>query len=256
MGSPRRGASVQAARLKESTVGKLGLTAVSLAAAIPGGILTFLMLMALLNSLEKMPTILKAAALMLLVVGAAMALFPAYLLIWYRGSRVVLARDKKTAAGTDEMLGDDAAESPEDEGLRDSFLEGFSPDGGALDEENEIADDEFAPPGEEMEGFAEEEFPENEDFSVEDTVMTSEMDVHGLDDDFEETAEQFSTDLGDDSLPTAELDIFEAEEDFDSLSDEPLPAEEFESDDDLLGGAQLDEDFEFEPFEDDDEEKS
>jgi hypothetical protein len=239
-------------------VGKLGLTAVSLAAAIPGGILTFLMLMALLNSLEKMPMMLKVTALLLLLIGAFMALFPAYLLIWYRGSRVVLARDKKKGAKASQALGDEA-EAVEEPGLRDSFLEGFTPEGGtAFDEADELADEEFGMPATDLEDLPDDEFAEPGEFSDEDHLQTSEMDVGGnaAFDDFGEDTEQFSSPLSDDALPTAELDIFENEDEFDALSDDALPAEEFESDDDLLGGAPLDEDFEFEPFDDDDDEKA
>jgi len=69
-----------------SIVGKKSLAGTSLVAAIPGAVLAYLMLMAVLSSFEPMPAILKVAAILVLVVGATMALFPAYVLIWYGGS--------------------------------------------------------------------------------------------------------------------------------------------------------------------------
>lgn len=108
-------------------MGKTSLAGTSLVAAIPGGILAYLMLMSVLNSFEPMPMLLKVAAILALVTAAALALFPAYVLIWYGGrggaSRKTAATetaapppaDEQSLAETQAFVGEDLEEAPVEE---------------------------------------------------------------------------------------------------------------------------------------------
>lgn len=84
-------------------MGKMGLAGASLIAAIPGGILFYLMLMAALHNLESMPSVLKAAAITLLVVSLTVAVFPFYILIWYGGKGVKIGKEKKSKAASSDV---------------------------------------------------------------------------------------------------------------------------------------------------------
>jgi hypothetical protein len=97
----------------------MGLAGASLVAAIPGGILFCLMLVAVLFNLMPMPTMLKVASLLLLVVSAAMMLLPAYVLVWYRpagvatiGQAAAVESTSAMAAGFIHAPEESAEESP------------------------------------------------------------------------------------------------------------------------------------------------
>jgi len=140
-----------------NAVGKMSLAGTSLVAAIPGGVLAYLMLMAVLNHLDPMPTILKVSAISLLVVSGAVALFPFFILIYGPKSPEAAAKakskqDEKSAqsAAAAAPGGDEAfAEAAEAEGEAESFAseEGFE------GEEFEAADDEVF----EADGFSDTE---------------------------------------------------------------------------------------------------
>lgn len=79
---------------------KSQLVSSSLVAAIPGGFLLYLMLMAVLNNLSTMPTMLKAASITLLVMAGVLVIFPLYLLVFFGRAAAVAgpAPAKKTDA--------------------------------------------------------------------------------------------------------------------------------------------------------------
>jgi len=226
-------------------VGKLGLAGVSLAAAVPGGILFVLLLLAAISHLGQMPMAMKAIAILVMLIGLAMMLFPLYLLIWYRSSLVVLPKDKPTpalavAGGATAGAGAGA--------LNESFLDDFnaSTDDLLADRrEEEVFGDEFA----------------------------SSTEIATFDEYSDEGTQEFSGDLGvaDDEFPadsstelsTVEFTMENESEEFDLADDELLPSftdddEEVDngSETELLAGGGLDDDFDFEFFDDDEEKKS
>lgn len=214
-------------------MGKMGLAGVSLVAAVPGGLLFALLLMGAISNLGTMPTIMKAVAILVMVIGLAMALFPLYLLVWYRGSRVVLANDKKPAlaaaaigAAGGGALGEDfledlnpssdeiLADQREDDVYGETGSFDSTADLGALDEFDENASHEFEAVGE-----------------MDSTTDLSSLDI--------ETGDPLETTefTGDDLLEFAE-------------------AEESGSEHDLLASDGLQDEFDFEFFDDDEEKKS
>lgn len=116
-------------------MGKTALAGTSVIAAIPGAVLTYLMLMAVLNSFEPMPTMLKVAAIMVLVGAAAMALFPAYVLIWYSSGTASKAKSA-VAPESPETEGDELVPAPDElepEESLEEVVDEAAPDEGDLD---------------------------------------------------------------------------------------------------------------------------
>ncbi len=221
-------------------MGKMSLTGASLAASIPAGILVYVLLMAVINNLNDMPTLLKGVVLVALAVALAVALFSLYLLIWYRSSYVVVPRDK-TKAAAEPVLAAAAVGGGE---LADSFLDEFG-----------HSDSEFEADRREEEAFGgSDEFATVDDDSFEeggfDAEQTVELNQDLSEDDFLEefgggdsnATLEFETD---ESLIEAEVDEFSA-----TL---PVPGEDDDSD--LLAGEAIDDDFNFELFEDDEDDK-
>lgn len=133
-------------------MGKMGLAGTSLVAAIPGGVLAYLMLMAVLNHLDPMPTILKVSAISLLVVAGAITLFPLFILIYGPKSPESTAKAKakpdeksSAAAAPAEQESFESADEPAFE--EESFEEAESFD------DAEMADDDAF----EADGFTETE---------------------------------------------------------------------------------------------------
>lgn len=107
-------------------MGKLGLAGTSMASAIPGGVLFYVLLMAVVNHFERMPTMLKASTLLMLTISLVMALFPLYILIMFRRDKVVLAKKATAGAGiaaagagnevfTDDLVDEGQLEDPHSE---------------------------------------------------------------------------------------------------------------------------------------------
>jgi hypothetical protein len=158
----------------------MGLAGMSLGAAIPGAVCFAVLLMAVLKSLEPMPTILKVTAIMTLLVALMMTLFPLYILIWYRSSRVVLPKAGKGKGAAAAAVGGAAGaalsegELPvEEEALNESFMESFG-DGLATQAGGDDAlSEEF------------DEFAEELSSSEVEAVDSGELEEHSGDEDFE-----------------------------------------------------------------------
>lgn len=223
-------------------MGKIGLASVSLISAIPGGILSFLLVLAVMNHLAGMPTAMKGAAIVVLLVAALMTLFPLYLLILYRGRKVVLAKDKPSAfAPVAAAVGGGA--------LAEEFLDDFNPS----------ADDIMADQREE------EVFGDSGQF-----LSSSELST--IDDYSDDQTQEFSGDLetgledfgahSSAEMGTVEFSMEEDEEkpsdlsdDFLSIVDDEIGADNNGSEAELLTGGGFDDDFNFELFDDEDEKK-
>ena len=141
-------------------MGKLSLAGTSLVAAIPGGVLAYLMLMAVLNNLESMPTILKVSTISLLVVAGLITLFPFFILVYGPKSANAEKPAKKEPKSTQTMptsatgIGDEGEVLIDDEDTDSDF-------GGQFDGD--------ADSGFDGDGFDEEE--ENEGFELDDDEM-------------------------------------------------------------------------------------
>lgn len=206
-------------------MGKMGLAGASLAAAIPGGALFFVLLMAVLSNLAPMPMIMKITVLLLLLISLIMTIFPGYILVWHRGSRVTVTRQQPDAVDYSGVPDSENVVAG-DAGLRDSFLEGFGPD------EQELPDDELGDVA----------------FEQEDAFQADEA----LDE-----AEVFES-ASDDSLVGVDtMDLFEYD-DPESHSHDTLEIsqEDFDADEPLAAGGPAEEDFDFELFDEDEEQKS
>lgn len=165
---------------EDGTVGKLSLAGTSLLAAIPGAMLTFIMLRAVLGAINNMPTPLMVASLVLLVVAAAMALFPAYLLIWYRsGGGAATAAAPRKSKGDAEATGAMAAGAVHDDEseVSDEMMETFEPEDDLLGEyetSDEIAADD---------SFEDEDVDFDDEFSGEMAEVEEEFEFDEFEDD-------------------------------------------------------------------------
>ncbi len=65
----------------------MNLAGTSLVAALPAGFLVYVMLMAVMNSMDVMPTMMKVVAIMLLTVAVVMVIFPLWVLVYYKGGK-------------------------------------------------------------------------------------------------------------------------------------------------------------------------
>jgi len=240
-------------------VGKLGLAGTSLAAAIPGGILFYILLMAVLEKLgTPIPMVMKVAILMLLGLSLVMALFPAYILIWFRRRRPQLAKSQAAAtgaAGTDLLEDEDLPEDlvgqefAEDDELEAS-LESWSEDSGEVGEvtDSMSVDEALAAADED---HLEEDHLETVEFEADEQLF--------MVDEFE--SDEFGSTVPDADLSGQaddEFDFSDVAEDGESAIAET--AEEFEileSDEDFTPAADFEDEFTFEDFdiEDDDDQK-
>jgi len=247
-------------------VGKLGLAGTSLTAAIPGGILFYLLLMVVLEKLgTPIPMVMKVAILMLLGLSLVMALFPAYLLIWFRRHRPQRAKSPVAAAGIAgaDLLADDelpedlvGQEFAEDDELQAPLESSWDEDSGEVGEVTDsIAVDEVLTGSEE--DHLEEDHLETVEFEADEQLFM---------------ADEFENDEFGNTIPDADLsgeareeaedefDFGEVAEDGESLLAET--AEEFdilESEEDFTPAADFEDEFTFEDFdidEDDDQQKS
>ncbi|WP_437225143.1 hypothetical protein SH661x_003934 [Planctomicrobium sp. SH661] len=229
-------------------MGKLGLAGTSLAAAIPGAFLFYILLMAVLKSLEPMPITMKVAALLMLVIALVMALFPAYLLIWFRRDKVSLA-SQKGAAGAAALAGGADAEVFAEDLVGQEFddAEDLAPADNWADSETIGDDTESADGGlpdlDDVEAVAtvdEDSFPTAE-FEVDDDLEAS----FGAEDKFDQPAG-----ASDDSMQTMEFEAEEVDE-FGQTLQEFGSAEEEE----FNPAVDFDDEFTFDDFEDDDDMK-
>lgn len=203
-------------------MGKMGLAGTSLIAAIPGGILFYILLMAVLKGLEPMPMTLKVTAMLLLLISLVMALFPAYLLIWFRRDKVVLAKAGGTAA-----LGNPNAEAFAEDLVGQEFVDedhaepsDVWADSGEIGEDTDMLSGEFPAIDEDL----------SEDVSAEvvddDSFPAAEFEVnHDLHETLQ-TEEDFSQtlpDLGDHDAGADAFTALNAEE----TAEDSLPTLEF-----------------------------
>jgi Protein of unknown function (DUF2029). len=213
-------------------VGKLGLAGSSLAAALPGAGLFYLLLMGFLGGVNGMPMPMQVALGLLMLISLLMVLFPLYILIMFRRDKVVLA-NSKAAAPAVAAAGTGDAEVFTDESLTE----------GTGEEIWETPEDSF----EGTEDFVE---AEAVDLDVEDHLDTF-PNAAGADEDLAETLE--FTEAGND---VSDEDIFQTEEidEFGKTMIEDggdnLPHEEFDA------PPTFDDEFHFEDFEDDDPDKT
>lgn len=128
-------------------MGKLGLAGSSLAAALPGAGLFYLLLMGFLGGVNGMPMPMQVAIGLLMLISLVMVLFPLYILIMFRRDKVVLAKPKGAApavaaAGTaeDEVFTEDLDAGVVEESW-DSPEDSFEADDGLLEAEAVDADD-------------------------------------------------------------------------------------------------------------------
>ena len=155
---------------------KWGLAGTSLAAAIPGGILFFMLLMAVLNSFEPMPMILKVVSIATLVMALTMGLFPLYAVIYGPSSAGAPSKKRETPTGDDEDIptvgGDDDEEMGEvaettefaDEEVEDFENEGFGDEFDDEFESEEASADDFDSFDDDFDDeFEFEEFDEDDD---------------------------------------------------------------------------------------------
>lgn len=103
-------------------MGKLGLAGSSLAAALPGAGLFYLLLMGFLGGVNGMPMPMQVAIGLLMLICLIMVLFPLYILIMFRRDKVVLANAKgaapavaAAAMGDAEVFTDELAEETPEE---------------------------------------------------------------------------------------------------------------------------------------------
>ncbi|WP_437186163.1 hypothetical protein SH668x_003303 [Planctomicrobium sp. SH668] len=170
-------------------MGKLSLAGTSLTAAIPAGALAYVLLMAVLQSLDKMSTTLKIAVIATLLVSAIVAILPAYLLIWYRRDPVVRDKKAKTkgkpeaaaAVAGDELTGDDLTGELPADGM--DLTEEFPSE--TLSQDEAFEEDVTGAYGEtaqefDMSGIEDEFSPEGE--FDQDREATLEFDAHDEDD--------------------------------------------------------------------------
>lgn len=143
----------------------MNLAGTSLVAAIPAAFLGYLMLMAVINSMDAMPTMLKVMAILLLLVAAVMLLFPAYIMIYFSSGAASAKAPKTTPDETSALPSQDAAED-----LSGEFDE---LDGDAETEAAEDLDDEFGKDIEETSAF---NFDESDEFASDDEFEFDEED--------------------------------------------------------------------------------
>ncbi len=133
--------------LQVPAVTKPQLISTSMIAVIPGGYLFYLMLMAVLNNLATMPTVLQAASITMLLMTVVMLIFPLYLLIFFgRGSAAAVATAGAATAGRGTATQPATATPEPDEGFDEVFededFDGSSADiDEVFDEDDETFED-------------------------------------------------------------------------------------------------------------------
>jgi len=217
-------------------VGKLGLAGTSLIAAIPGGILAYLLVMMLMGQPQGLPMMMTILAVTMLVICATLVLFPAYVLIWFRspGSVVMKGSHGKPAATEEPLVedlvgGDFAGEEPD--GMTEEWAD--SEEVGGITEGLQLS-------------AAREAAEESE--AMEDLEMTEDLSEVPEEEVFEELEEE-----------TLEFE----DEPFETLEDEPAEEtlEEFsmleseEAEEEFLPAGDLDDEFTFDDFNLEDEEE-
>ncbi|MEZ5941732.1 MAG: hypothetical protein R3C18_10085 [Planctomycetaceae bacterium] len=152
---------------------KTQLVSTSFVAAIPGGFLLYLMLMAVLSHLPDMPTILKVATISLLVMSIILVIFPFYLLLFFGHIRGVAPapvtktppkKDAKPAKSepkeSEVFVADDDGESFEDDGESEVFT---MEDEGEVEAFDDSGDEELFDAGDDDFEFEEFDFDEDEE---------------------------------------------------------------------------------------------
>lgn len=97
----------------ECTVNKMNLAGTSLVAALPAGFLVYVMLMAVINSMDVMPTMMKVAAIMLLTVAVVMVCFPIWVLVYFKGGKSEVADASQPATDTSSIPSESDADNVE-----------------------------------------------------------------------------------------------------------------------------------------------
>lgn len=208
-------------------MGKLGLAGASLVAAVPGVALFAILVMAMANHMGSIPTAFQVVMGLVMLAALIAGLMPLYVLVMYRGQNVPSRKKAAvSAAGAGAVAGGAMAGS--------------------------LADDQFGY------GNESEEFGETAEFQTDDHFEAEEDFENGTgsfgDDEFQpEATSNFATEefqTGDDFAETAQ---FGADDFLDDMTSE------FESNNDAdpieAGGAGLDDDFNFELFDDEDDNK-
>ncbi len=140
----------------ERTVNKTNLAGTSLVAALPAGFLVYVMLMAVMNSMDVMPTMMKVAAIMLLVMAIVMVAFPFWVLVYFKSGKSGATDSSQPASDTSSIPS--ASDSDDLEGGFDDELKDADDEAsGEVDAFNLDDDDDFDDGGDEF------EFDEDED---------------------------------------------------------------------------------------------
>jgi hypothetical protein len=132
----------------ERTVNKMNLAGTSLVAALPASFLVYVMLMAVMNSMDVMPTMMKVAAIMLLTVAVVMVIFPLWVLVYYKGETSEAADASQPATDTSSVPSESDADDQEgafdEEAINDS-------ESGEVDDFDLDDDEDFDDGGDEFE---------------------------------------------------------------------------------------------------------
>lgn len=118
---------------------KMNLAGTSLVAAIPGALLGYLVLMAMINHMDSMPTVLKVAAIALFLVALMMTLFPGFVLIYHGGGKT----KEETAADDNSETGTIPAAAPSEDISGDFEEDEISDESDGFDMEGDDDFDEF-----------------------------------------------------------------------------------------------------------------
>ncbi|WP_437205762.1 hypothetical protein [Planctomicrobium sp. SH664] len=126
----------------------------SLVAAVPGAVLSALLVIALLNNLESIPTKLLVLIILVLLVAAAAALFPAWALIMFRATPYELPAGSPLAA-TSNKKGSTAAPTVAAPEVDEEFSPAEGDEFATSDEFSEFEEHGDALSGNEFESFDE-----------------------------------------------------------------------------------------------------
>ena len=190
-------------------------------AAVPGGVLATLLVLAVLKHFEPMPMMLKVCVLVTLVLGAVMLLSPV---------AVLLGFGVPGGAGTAKKKGSEEPSEPEiDE-------EGMMPAGAVADDDEELEELTGADEFDEFDGTGEDDYGESAEATFEEA------------DDFDELSG---------ASGEAAFDEFDDFDDTSAQSGEAIFEDDFSDESAGSGEALFEEDsnFEFEEFDDEDEDR-
>lgn len=128
------------------TVNKMNLAGTSLVAALPASFLVYVMLMAVMNSMDVMPTMMKVAAIMLLTVAVVMVIFPLWVLVYYKdgASEAADASQPATDTSSTPSESDDLEGAFDEDAINDS-------ESGEVDDFDLDDDEDFDDGGDEFE---------------------------------------------------------------------------------------------------------